>query len=108
VRNAGNVNLTITSLEDDQIGPLGPSSYVSGDDGDNVFEPGETWVFAANGTAVPGNYANVGTVNATHGPTGAEVTASDPSSYLGIAPSIVVKKYVKDATGNWQVRLWVG
>ncbi len=85
VTNTGNVNLTITSLEDDQIGTLvlGDAYQTSSKNNDAVLEPGETWTFGASGNATPGNYTNVGRVNATHGPTGAEVTSSDPSSYFG-------------------------
>ena len=47
VTNAGNVPLTEVTVEDDKCSPV---EYVSGDDGDNVLEDGETWMFECTTT----------------------------------------------------------
>jgi hypothetical protein len=58
--------------------------YVSGDlNGDNVLQPTEIWTYRAAGTAVAGQYSNIGSVR---GETinGKVVTDTDPSHYVGI------------------------
>jgi uncharacterized repeat protein (TIGR01451 family) len=58
--------------------------YVSGDlNGDNVLQPSEIWTYRAAGTAVAGQYSNIGSVR---GETinGKVVTDTDPSHYVGI------------------------
>ncbi|MDJ0730787.1 MAG: hypothetical protein QNJ33_12415, partial [Crocosphaera sp.] len=98
VTNTGNVWLSNISVTDDQdVTPI----YQSGDNGDNILQPGETWVYEATGTAQLGQYANLGT--ATGNPVYADGTTpvqgltaptdSDPSHYLGVAnPEIELMK----------------
>jgi len=92
VTNTGNVPLSNIVVTDNQgVTPV----YVSGDtNGDNLLDVDETWIFEATGTAVPGQYANIGTVVGTP-PTGSNVTDSDPSHYIGFypdEPSINIEK----------------
>ncbi|HWM91298.1 MAG TPA: Vps62-related protein [Thermoanaerobaculia bacterium] len=47
-----------------------------------TLQPGETMICTAGGAAVEGQYANTGIVTAAP-PCGAQVTAQDPSHYLG-------------------------
>ena len=80
VTNCGDCDLTNVSVIDDQgIVPL----IQSGDDGDGILEPGETWIYSANGTAKSGQYHNKGTVNATD-PQGNKINDDDDSHYFGI------------------------
>ncbi|AKB26166.1 type I secretion target repeat protein [Methanosarcina sp. MTP4] len=59
VNNTGNVPLINVTVTDDQgVTPV----YQSGDDGDNILQPGEIWIYNATGTAISGPYANNGTV----------------------------------------------
>jgi hypothetical protein len=70
-------------------------AYVSGDDGsDGILEPysltGETWIYQASGTAMAGQYANIGTVTGTP-LVGPAVSDDDPSHYFG-----------RDVTVGWE------
>jgi uncharacterized repeat protein (TIGR01451 family) len=57
--------------------------YVSGDaNGDNILDPDEQWIFQATGTAIEGQYANVGRATGVT-VQGDPVQASDPSHYFG-------------------------
>ena len=72
----------------------GAASYVSGDDGDNVLEAGETWIFAASYTIDAGDpdpLVNTGTADGTDLDDD-PVTASGTHSTDIIAPAIDVQK----------------
>ena len=87
VTNTGNVPLTNVAVSDDQ--------GVSVSCPKNTLAVGEVMTCAANGTAVAGQYANIGTATGTP-PTGPAVTSADPSHYFGYivpAPGIAIKKY---------------
>ena len=82
VTNPGNVRITNVALVDDKgVTPR----FVSGDaNGDDELQPGEIWLYEANGTASAGQYVNVATV------TGLDqledpVTDSDPSHFISEA-----------------------
>lgn len=92
VTNTGNVPLSNIVVTDNQgVTPV----YVSGDtNDDNFLDLDETWIFEAAGTAVPGQYANIGSVVGTP-PSGPNVTDSDPSHYIGFysdRPNINIEK----------------
>jgi hypothetical protein len=55
----------------------------------------------ASGTAVAGQYSNIGNATGTS-PTGSKVSATDPDHYFGSQSSIDVEKYVKDNSATWQ------
>jgi uncharacterized repeat protein (TIGR01451 family) len=74
VTNLGDDTVTGVAVTDDQ----GVAVTCPG----TTLAPGESMTCTAAGTALPGQYTNVGTVTATH-PTLGEVAASDPSHYLG-------------------------
>ncbi|PWS38718.1 hypothetical protein DFH01_05515 [Falsiroseomonas bella] len=95
VTNTGPVDLTNIVLNDDVEGAI--TNLVSGDDGDNVLEVGETWIYKASGTAVLGDYDNVATVTGqfTDGlGTATDVQDTDPSSYVGVRPDVDIEKLV--------------
>jgi hypothetical protein len=83
--NTGNITLTDVSVTDDQ-GVLVSCP-------DDSLTPGQTMTCTATGVAIPGQYANVGTVTGTP-PEGPEVSADDPSHYFGLAtePAISIEK----------------
>jgi uncharacterized repeat protein (TIGR01451 family) len=88
VSNTGDVALTGILVTDDHLGVT--PTYVSGDDGDGVLNVTEIWIYQATGVAVPGQYANIGTVVGYSG--AVQVTDSDPSHYLGLSPGIDIEK----------------
>ena len=95
VTNTGSLDLTEVVVSDDQgVTP----AYASGDDGDGVLEPGESWTYTASGVAVAGQYVNVATVEAV-AVGGEQVSASDRSHYFGAVPAIdIVKSTVGDGS----------
>lgn len=91
VTNPGDVALKNVRLTDDQgVVPV----FQNGDaNGNGELDPGETWLYQAQGTAVSGQYANIATaaaVDAFENP----VQDTDPSHYYGLVlePSIDIEK----------------
>lgn len=83
VTNGGNLPLSNVVVTDDILGVIaGPASGDTNNNG--ILESSEVWTYTANGLAVPGQYANVGTVVGTP-PSGPSLTDEDPSHYFGIA-----------------------
>jgi LPXTG-motif cell wall-anchored protein len=133
VTNPGLIPLSNVVVTDDQgVTPV----YQSGDtNGDNLLDPTETWIYTAQGVAVAGQYANVGTVEAIVGdPNAADdaylagvvdagigdtITDSDPSHYFGVVGEIDIEKSTNDqdadtptgpqitegAAVNWEYRV---
>lgn len=92
VENTGEVDL-IDVVVDDDDDALSPA-YESGDDGDGVLEPGETWVFEATGTAALGQYSNMGTAEGVYEEGDTLVTDTDSSHYFGVpAISLDIEKH---------------
>ena len=92
--NTGDVALNNVSVSDDQEGlvTIPAAGSIVGDDGDGIFEPGETWELTLTGVAGVGPYTNTGTVTAED-PNGAPVIDSDPSNYTGASPAIELEKH---------------
>ena len=89
VTNTGNIEIGNLVLTDDQLGVIsGPDSGDVNDDG--ILQTTETWVYTATGTAIAGQYDNVGTV------VGSTILGvvddNDPSSYFGTDPGIELVK----------------
>jgi uncharacterized repeat protein (TIGR01451 family) len=90
VTNCGSMNLTNIVVRDDNGTPGNPGddwspTRISGDDGDNILETTETWVYQATGTATAGYYANIGYVTGRT-PEQDLVSDSDPSNYYNRLP----------------------
>lgn len=82
VTNTGDVTLTSVTVVDDQ----GVTITCDGTVQPFVLDPGEQVVCFANGTAVLGQYANLGTAQGTPAGGGDPVTDEDPSHYVGVEP----------------------
>lgn len=80
VTNSGYVNLTGITVTDDQ----GVAVDCGGKD---ALIPGESMTCTASGTAIAGQYSNVGTASGTGD--GQEVSDEDPSHYWGTAGPIL-------------------
>lgn len=96
VTNAGTVDLTEVDVTDDQGVTV---TYLTGDDGDNVLQVGETWYYTASGVAVVTDeegYQNIGTaVGRPEGGTDEdEVSDNDESGYFGANPSLSIEKSI--------------
>jgi uncharacterized repeat protein (TIGR01451 family) len=68
----------------DSVPGVNPN-YVSGDiNGDGILTKDEIWIYMANGTAISGQYSNIGNVTAkTNTTENKTVTWEDPSHYYG-------------------------
>jgi len=90
VTNTGILNLENVNVIDNQgVVPVREIDYIGNND--NILEPGEVWIYKANGTAKLGLYENLGLVHAESVfPGGGSfapflpVDDSDLSHYLGI------------------------
>ena len=83
VTNTGGSTLTAVAVADSDLGAVTcPKSVLTAD---------ESMTCTANGTAVAGQYANLGTVVGTP-PTGPTVSDDDPSHYFGVNASIDIEK----------------
>jgi hypothetical protein len=90
ITNPGDVALSTIAVTDNQNGVT--PVYVSGDDGNGLLDPQESWTYQATGSSVAGQYQNIGTVTGQYG--GQTVTSSDPSHYFGPLPAIHIEKLV--------------
>ena len=101
VTNTGNVALSNVAVTDDKLGTI--TSFSGDTDNDSLLDLNETWTYTKTGTAVAGNYSNIGTVTGSFtdglGKT-EKVTDDDPSSYFGANPGINIDK----VTNNYSVQ----
>ncbi|MDW4571996.1 SdrD B-like domain-containing protein [Microbacterium sp. M3] len=92
VTNTGNVPLTNVTVTDDQVGA---ADIDCAETGSNVvpgpLAPEASFTCVATGTAVAGQYANLGTVTGID-PLEAEVTDVDASHYFGANPAVDIEK----------------
>ncbi|MHC4671844.1 MAG: DUF7507 domain-containing protein, partial [Planctomycetota bacterium] len=94
VSNIGDVPLHNVAVTDNQLGPVScPKSTLA---------VGESMTCTAGGTAVAGQYSNLGTAEGT-APDGTVVTDDDPSHYhgLGTGDQGCSPGYWKNHTGSW-------
>jgi hypothetical protein len=91
VSNDGDFGITNVVVTDDNGNGAGSDdflpTYVSGDNGNNILDPGETWNYSATGVATLGHYENVATVTGTatdDASNTAPVTDSESDCYLGL------------------------
>ena len=91
VTNTGNLPIPGWTVVDDIVGTVGCPRI--------VLLPGKPVTCFDTGTVEEGQYANVGTVNATD-ILGDPLTAEDPSHYLGIDPAIELVKFTNDDDAN--------
>ncbi len=85
VTNTGNVTVTEIIVTDDQ--------GVTVSCPDSSLAPSASMTCTASGTALVGQYANIGSATANP-PTGfSQVSDSDPSHYFGVDPGVELQKY---------------
>jgi len=91
--NTGGVRLTNVRVSDDKgVTVSCPKT---------VLEPAESMTCTATGTAMVGQYLNIGTATGT-APAGNDVTASDPCYYSGqVGNEGCTPGYWKNHTGSW-------
>jgi hypothetical protein len=77
VTNTGNVPLTGVAVTDNKVGAISCPA--------TTLAVGASMTCTKTGTAVAGQYTNIGTVTGTP-PAGSNVTASNPDNYFGQAP----------------------
>ena len=91
VTNTGSTTLTNVSVTDDKgVTVTCPKTTLAA---------GESMTCTASGAATMGQYANIGTVTGKP-PAGGNVTASDPSHYVGAGPGITIKKLIDGEDAN--------
>ncbi|MBN9518394.1 carboxypeptidase regulatory-like domain-containing protein, partial [bacterium] len=110
VTTPGTVPLKNVVVTDDNATPGNPADDVvlvrqGGDDGDNILEPGETWVYTLGPVLVTeGQHTNVATVSGTPVTNAPPVGDTDPANWLGVTdyyPSIdIEKKTTGSPNGN--------
>jgi uncharacterized repeat protein (TIGR01451 family) len=88
VDNPGTADLTDVGIVDP---PCDVLSGPSGDDGDDVLEPDETWTYTCTVQDVTSDFTNDVTVNAT-APQGLPLSASASADVFVISPAISVDK----------------
>ena len=113
--NTGNTNFRQISLSDPSLGNWSAQdgqvtasgiTYASGDDGDFIFEPGETWRFTTpSQTAREGLVSNTATVKVGEVNRPPQLSQTDSAFYKGSAvftpkPSISFEKYVNGAEAD--------
>ena len=81
VTNTGNVTLTNVAVTDNKIGAIACPA--------TTLAAGDSMTCTAMGTAVAGQYTNIGSVTGKP-PVGANVMASDPDNYFGQAPPLTL------------------
>ncbi len=93
VTNTGSDPLQNVIVDDDRIGSISNITNKSINE-DNILDPGEVWTYTASGTATVGSYTNVGTVTGTASNGTSNVSASNPSNYVGISqqPALAITK----------------
>ena len=86
IENNGNVTFNRINLDvtDNQPGVTPAFSEVISGDNDDLFEPGEIWLYTATGTAEAGPYTNIGTVLGEGGEGLPNASDTDASDYTGI------------------------
>ncbi|QDT11456.1 beta strand repeat-containing protein [Planctomycetes bacterium K23_9] len=97
VTNPGTTPIGSVAVTDDQGVTI---TFVGGDtNSNNVLESTETWTYTGTRTVTAGQYNNIGTVtgtpvdaNGTALPGVANVSDTDPSAHIGIAPEISLEK----------------
>ncbi|MDK3018043.1 DUF7507 domain-containing protein [Pseudodonghicola flavimaris] len=96
--NTGGEAVSVAFLTDDAGTPGDASDdfapiYVSGDDGNGLLDPGETWLYAATGTAPEGDYENIATATVFDA-TNRQASASDNARMTGVADGVTLVKAV--------------
>lgn len=100
VSNDGQTPLQSIEVQDNMLGPLSAEFIVSKSiNADAILDVGEVWTYAVTGAASLGLYANLGSVVGSNS-LGEQVSASDPSHYIGIQPAIDIEVFTNGAQAD--------
>lgn len=93
VANTGNITLSGIVVTDDRgVAVTCPQTALA---------PGESMTCTAGGTAIAGQYTNIGTATGTPAGGLPNVSASDPSNYFGRPAAACTPGYWKNKTRSW-------
>ena len=112
VTNPGNESIAAVAVTDDQPG-VHPMPVLSGlfNQGDtnqnNLLDHGEQWLYSATGTAVAGQYANIGTATGTGAVSNTPLQSTNPDHYFGYTTNIGIVKLTNDTDNNAAPGLYV-
>src|SRR5207247_1521907 len=98
VTNPGEEPLKSVSVVDDRIGTV---SAPTGDANSNgLLDAGETWTYTATGTAVSGQYSNLGTAAGAGNVSNRPVSRSNTDVYFGLNPAINIVKLTNNTNND--------
>lgn len=97
ITNSGTVDLTAIVVTDDNGTPADPADDLAVCSVGSLLA-GQSTNCTATGTAQPGAYTNIGSVQALSG--AVPVSDTDSSGYFGAAPAIEIEKFTNGADAN--------
>ncbi|TXH83196.1 SdrD B-like domain-containing protein, partial [Thauera aminoaromatica] len=101
-------NGTPTNAADDMSIANGKIAYVSGDDGDNVLEAGESWLYEARGTVQPLGTLGAATTVDFSGNSAIDGTDGNTRSYAAGGVTVQANAWSRTkGSDTWQ-KAWVG
>ena len=101
-------NGTPTNTADDMSIANGKIAYVSGDDGDNVFEAGESWLYEARGTVQSLSVLGAATTIDFSGNTAVDGTDGNTRSYSAGGVTVQANAWSRTkGSDTWQ-KAWLG
>jgi hypothetical protein len=95
VTNPGNEPIENVEVTDDHVGIIA-GQPIGDTNSNNKLDPNETWGYAAAGTAVAGQYSNIGGVTGASTLSHTSVGAQNPDHYFGVQPGIQIVKKTND------------
>src|SRR5206468_396991 len=98
VTNPGDEPLKSVSVVDDHIGTL--SAHTGDANSNGLLDVGETWTYTANGTAVSGQYSNLGTAAGTGNVSNFPARRCSPDSVFGLNPPINIVKLTNNTNND--------
>src|SRR3989441_730542 len=98
VTNPGNEPLKGVSVVDDRIGTL--SAHTGDANSNGLLDVGETWTYTANGTAVSGQYSNLGTASGAGNVSNISVTLSNPHISSPLTPPITIPNLTNNTNND--------
>src|SRR5439155_1557677 len=98
VTNPGDEPLKSVSVVDDHIGAL--SAHTGDANSDGLLDVGETWTYTATGTAVSGQYSNLGPAAGAGNVNNTAFPQSTPNFFSGLNPAINIVKLTNNTNND--------